>query len=70
MKIVGGAVMGLSRYWWLKKHHQHHAFTNRDNIDPDIAYNYPVCLYPFLLIKWRIESILAAVRHIQLVIIA
>lgn len=63
--IISPLVAGLTDSWWSPKHNAHHMFTNSLLYDDDIKHEYKVFLYPFLYLKWRFDSFVAAVtgRH-------
>jgi fatty acid desaturase len=34
--IIGNLLLGVSYGWWVKKHNEHHANPNHDDLDPDV----------------------------------
>ena len=34
--IIGNLILGVSYGWWVKKHNEHHANPNHDDLDPDV----------------------------------
>jgi fatty acid desaturase len=57
-----GLTCGYSLSWWSPKHNRHHMFTNSLRYDDDIKHEYKRYLFPLLPIKWRYDSIEAALR--------
>ena len=60
-------MLGLSESWWNKKHNSHHIFTNNEILDEDIRHRYRTILFPFLLFKWRLDSILHSLFSFRIV---
>lgn len=44
----------------------HHMFTNIEKYDSDIQHEYKIYLYQFLYLKWRFDSLVAALRSINI----
>ena len=65
--FISPLILGLCPHWWSQKHNIHHIFTNSTRLDKDIKHNYPLPLYPFLLLKWRIDSIIYTLFHLRLI---
>lgn len=61
---------GFSLEWWSPKHNMHHMFTNIQKYDEDIQHSYKVYLYQFLYMKWRYDSLVAALKSMNIVIIS
>lgn len=34
--VIGNLILGVSYGWWVKKHNEHHANPNHDDLDPDV----------------------------------
>ena len=56
-----GLLGGFSLSWWSPKHNMHHMFSNVEKYDEDIQHSYKVYMYPFLYLKWRFDSLTAAI---------
>ena len=69
-KIESGLLGGFSIEWWSPKHNMHHMFTNIVKYDEDIQHEYKVYLYQFLYLKWRFDSLVAALRSINMVLMS
>ena len=68
-QIEAALLGGFSLEWWSPKHNMHHMFTNIQKYDSDIQHEYKIYLYQFLYLKWRFDSLVAALRSINIVII-
>lgn len=59
----GTVLAGFSPLWWSRKHNQHHMFTNNMLKDEDIQHEYKKYMFPFLFLKWKLDSLIVAVRR-------
>ncbi|KAL4508259.1 hypothetical protein ABPG72_003563 [Tetrahymena utriculariae] len=61
---------GFSNKWWGRKHNQHHMFTNNILKDEDIQHDYKLWQFPFLFLKWKLDSILASYYEFEGIFLA